>query len=90
MVFIDFIGDIKKALDIQGDLGQKLEKANFEIDKRKWNAHLTLCRIKNDDQFQVPDFAAPKIDFTVDSIDLMKSKLTLSGAEYTVLESYKI
>jgi len=90
VVFIDCFGDIDKAIEIQKELGQNLQNLNLEIDKRAWKAHLTICRIKNNEQFKIPDFDTPKLKFKVSSIDLMKSKLTPSGAEYSVLESFAL
>lgn len=90
VIFIDCTGDTDKALSIQKELGQTLQDLNFEIDTRPWRSHLTLCRVKNNEKFKIPDFDPPKIEFKVNSIDLMKSKLTPRGAEYSILETFAL
>jgi len=90
VVYIDCIGNIEQALNIQNSIELELEKLDLETENRPWKAHLTLCRIKNNERFKLPDFEPPKLEFEVKAIDLMKSKLTSRGPEYTVLESFDL
>ena len=89
-VYINCVGDIQKASELQKDIGIGIQQLKLAIDKRKWQTHITICRIKKNEKFTEPDFKTPQLEFKVNTIELMKSKLTPQGAEYTVLESYDL
>lgn len=77
---------------IVNELNKKLSYYSIPIEKRKFKAHLTLLRIKND----VPkDFITkfsnaelPEINFTSNEIVLMKSELTSKGSTYKEIKKY--
>jgi 2'-5' RNA ligase len=76
---------------LQKELGQELEKIGFEIDKRRFNAHITVCRNKN--PFRPLNLKLPELNplsFTANSFELMKSNLLSDGAEYEVVESFNL
>ncbi|RJR32156.1 RNA 2',3'-cyclic phosphodiesterase [Candidatus Parcubacteria bacterium] len=79
------------ALKLQKEIGKKLSDSGFAIDNRSWKSHLTICRIKNSEKFYIDDkIIIPQLTFEVRSIDLMQSKLTPPGPEYSVIESFKL
>ena len=77
---------------IVDQLNQRLSMFSIPIEKRKFKAHLTLLRIKND----VPkDFISkfsnvelPEFNFTANEIVLMKSELSSSGSTYKEIHKY--
>lgn len=82
---------------IKTDIEQSLsENINFELDKKGFNPHITLARLRIwDFQKMNPEertIQQPNQDlsFNVKSIDIMQSVLKKTGAEYTILESIKL
>jgi 2'-5' RNA ligase len=83
-------------------LAEKLKKAMAEsgilrkIEQREFSPHITLARIKTFQWRRMEPEEKPEIekeislDFEVNSIEVMESKLKPSGAEYTILESAKL
>lgn len=82
--------------DLQKSIEKKLAPLGWAKEKRKFTGHLTVCRIKNSsagvrlaklaDDFS--DFHAGLIG--VDSVIVYQSRLTPTGAIYTVLGKYKL
>ena len=74
------------------ELGKKLSMIGLNIDKRPWEPHITIGRVKR----RVPGlnrlFSKPinLKKFIVDSFELMESKLKPDGPEYKIVESYKL
>lgn len=66
-------------------------KMNLDIDLRRWHPHITLGRAKSQinsqifSQYGIKD----KLIFKVNSFELMESNLTPTGAEYSVIKSFK-
>jgi len=66
-------------------------KMNLDIDLRRWHPHTTLGRAKSQinsqifSQYGIKD----KLIFKVNSFELMESNLTPTGAEYSVIKSFK-
>lgn len=83
------IGDsiIKK---IQTQIGRQLDELGIETDKRPWQMHITLARLKIPVKIQIPNITVQKLNFKVESIDLMKSELSRQGAHYTIIESFPL
>lgn len=79
---------------LQSLLGEKLAKLNIEVDRRPWQSHLTLGRVKQADgkftseQKEQQELTA--LTFKVDSFELMESELTRSGPIYKEVISYKL
>ncbi len=78
-------------------LEEELEKRGFPAEKREFQCHLTLARVKRlregrevlEDlikKFREHQFCS----FWVDSLNIMKSELKKEGASYTVLEEIKL
>lgn len=82
----------KSTNSIVDELNQRLSKFTIPIENRKFKAHLTLLRIKDD----VPkDFInnfsnaeLPKINFISNEIVLMKSELFSNGSTYKEIKKY--
>lgn len=84
---------------LQKDLEASLSNSNnipFSPEKRPFSPHITLARIKTWSWRQIDPEERPEVDemvninFKVSSIELMESKLKKEGAEYTILESFKL
>lgn len=80
--------------DLVTELNGKLIKFSIPIEKRKFNPHITLLRIKN-----VPginfvnnfkNFTFKPILFYASSITLYKSILHSKGSEYIKIKNYKL
>jgi 2'-5' RNA ligase len=76
-------------------LESRLATIDFEKEKRRFAPHLTLGRVKYDDDFsplfaylaQMP-FSA--LSFQVDELALIRSRLYPDGAQYTTLEKFSL
>lgn len=81
------------------NLGQALAdspKISFKPENRETIPHVTLARIKEWEWRRIEPEERPEVgesinlSFEVKSIELMESVLKKSGAEYKILESYKL
>jgi len=77
------------------DLDQKLEKEiGFRPEKREFNPHITVGRIRKWQFKAIPLDERPEIErdielkFKVNSIELMESFLKRTGPEYKIIESF--
>ncbi len=72
--------------DLQKELGEELKKNGFEVEKRKWIAHVTLGRAKGIiDTNKWKDAKIPNQPFAISKVELMESRLAPEGARYFVL-----
>lgn len=84
------------------EIAKKLKKEMAEsgilrkVEQREFSPHITLARIKSFWWKRIEPEERPEIereialDFEVNSIEIMESKLKKTGAEYTTLESAKL
>jgi 2'-5' RNA ligase len=76
------------------ELDRRMQKYGIETDKREFNAHLTLLRIKQDvsEKFiqRIKTHLFEKINFTASSISLVQSRLSKEGATYTNLKTFEL
>jgi 2'-5' RNA ligase len=76
------------------DLNQKLGKFSIPAEKRKFNPHITLLRIKNDPGINFvnnfKNFTFEPILFTTNSVTLYKSILHPVASEYIEIKNYKL
>ncbi len=86
----------KDLLDLQEDLETQLAFAGWPEENRKFEGHLTLCRIKN---FQAgiklaqlaKEYEKYNLDVvSVDSVCIFQSELTPQGPVYTLLGKYNL
>ncbi len=90
VVFVG-LNDSGEVERIQAEMGKELAGLGFEIDRRPWHPHVTLVRANGAVRAEL--FAKQEIramEFGVGSIKLMESELKPDGAEYTILESFKL
>ena len=79
-------------------LNRELEQRNFEVDKRPFSPHLTLARVKHplspEEQQCLQRLLhkkqAPSPLYPVNSLNVMKSELSRTGAKYTCLQEYSL
>ncbi|MFA5133602.1 MAG: RNA 2',3'-cyclic phosphodiesterase [Patescibacteria group bacterium] len=89
VLFVDICGGIAQLDDLKNKLGGKLEQEGFRIDKRPFNGHITLARVKE----KIPELIInelPRGEWEISRFDLMESKLSPKGATYTILESFSL
>ena len=76
------------------ELNDRLNKFSIPIEKRKFNPHITLLRIKNDpgNNFvnNFKNFTFKPILFKANSISLYKSILHPEGSIYSEIKNYKL
>ena len=81
-------------VDIQDAVDEYCELFGFEREKRKFHPHLTLLRIKGNENFVLlENIAQTKITpliFTAKTISLMKSELRRTGSAYTIIKSFEL
>lgn len=78
--------------NIHQALGQALEKFGLEIDRRPYQGHITLARLKFPAALHGLEKTGEKISFNfkVASIDLVESHLSRSGPTYTIAKKFKL
>lgn len=79
---------------IVDELNQRLAKYSIPVEKRRFKAHITLLRIKQNiseefiRKFKNAEFS--EINFIANEIALMQSKLSPQGSEYTEIKKYNL
>ncbi|MDP3245106.1 MAG: RNA 2',3'-cyclic phosphodiesterase [bacterium] len=78
--------------NIHRTLGQILEKHNIKIDKRPYQGHITLTRLKFPVAVCGLEKTGEKISFDcpIKSVDLMQSCLSRSGPTYMIVKSFNL
>ena len=76
-------------------IDEQLEALGFEKEKRRFSPHLTLGRVKYPEDFSnvfdyLKDHPFEPDTLNVEEIVFMRSELKPTGAEYTVIQSYKL
>lgn len=83
-----------KINSLVSELNLRLEKFGIEKDKRNFNGHLTLLRIKKrvSENFikSFKELKFESIQFSCNKIALIESELKPSGSEYKVLKIYEL
>ncbi len=84
----------ERVLELVDNLNSKLEKFGIKPEKRKFNPHLTLMRIKKhpDESFinEINNSSLEGIEFIANKISLMKSTLTKHGSTYNELNVFEL
>lgn len=79
---------------IVDELNNRMEKFGIDSEKRKFKAHLTLLRIKQEvtENFiqRIKSYEFEKINFTANKIALVQSQLSIEGARYQDLKTYEL
>lgn len=76
--------------NLQKKLTKSLEQNNFPNEHRFWTPHITICRIKEPRQIDLKNWAFDNYSFEVNTIDLMESKLGVSGPAYSIIRSFDL
>lgn len=84
----------KGIIKIVDEVNSFFERYFISKDKRKFNPHLTLLRIKNnpgnDFVNKFKNYTFNSINFIADSITLYKSELHSDGSKYFEIKNYKL
>jgi 2'-5' RNA ligase len=80
-------------LDLQREVEENLASEGFPKEQRKFSPHLTLARVKYGDNLdrvmkEFSEYQFPQILLKVERLDIMRSDLKPTGAEYSVQKSY--
>ena len=94
IIWVDAKGDLDKLTDLQKQIESNMEQLGFAREDRDFTPHLTIGRVRDyvspDDRKKIGQvlsqtaFASAQV-ITVNSVNLMKSQLTNTGAIYTRL-----
>lgn len=83
--------DGNRLLHLQKNIGKELETIGIKIDTRPWKTHITFARLRRPAPLPLAQFKKFKpLQFSITSIDLMKSELYRSGPIYTVIKKILI
>lgn len=79
--------------DIHQWIEDQLFPLGFAKEKRRFSPHLTLGRVKNQEDFSelysfLDQQPFKKVIFNVDKLSFMRSELKPTGAEYSVIHEY--
>ena len=84
----------KELLELQSLINDNCEKLGYEKEKRSFNSHLTLLRIKGNENLskleEMKEFKFPSINFLAKTISLIKSELKPTGSVYTIIKSFEL
>lgn len=72
------------------DLGKALRRAEFELERRPFAAHVTLIRKARAPRAPGTLPPLPRVDWPVDEFVLVRSMLASEGAQYAVLERFPL
>ncbi len=76
---------------LQKIIEQALRYMQIEINEKPWQMHLTFARTKAPIKLPASfNKKVPDLEFNVEYIDLIKSVLTPTGPEHTVLNKYSL
>jgi len=94
IIWVDAKGDLDKLTDLQKQIESNMEQLGFAREDRDFTPHLTIGRVRDyvspDDRKKIGQvlsqtaFASAQV-ITVNSVNLVKSQLTNTGAIYTRL-----
>ncbi len=84
----------KSLFELQNKVEDSIELLGYQREKRKFTPHITLLRIKGNEDFlkvnSFKEYSLPKIEFNIEKILLLKSILKPSGSEYSVIKSFNL
>lgn len=91
------VGESSEAFGkLQADLDNSFSGTSFKRKGKAYSLHITLARIRKWDFKKIEVEERPQVEedvsleFEVDSVEVMESKLKRSGAEYAVLQSFPL
>jgi len=80
----------KRLIDFQRELKVALKTLPVTLDKRVWRPHITLGRGKNRAKLSIPRLGINEKTFPLSRVQLIESELTTSGANYNIINEYKL
>lgn len=99
IIWVGLNGELDRLQKLQQSIDKELVKLGFSVEKRGFSPHLTIARMRDrakasDRQdmgrlVENTDFKC-NIDFSIDSVNLMKSQLTREGPIYSRLGSVNL
>jgi len=99
VVWVGIEGDIEPLRTLHNNIGRVLAPLGFPPEKRAFSPHLTLGRVREEaspgEKRRLGENVAAlktevKLPFEVESLSLMRSKLTREGALYSCLASFAL
>jgi RNA 2',3'-cyclic 3'-phosphodiesterase len=99
IVWVGLHGDIEALQDLQKKIESNISPLGFPTERRPFRPHLTLARLRETASPQIRQTLGDrlsqtkienKLTFKVNSVNLMRSQLTRSGAIYTCLCSVEL
>lgn len=75
---------------MQRSIDKALSNMGFEKEKRPFQPHVTLCRIKGSKKMDLVFPEVERISFEVNELILFESRLTPKGAFYTPLKQFPL
>jgi RNA 2',3'-cyclic 3'-phosphodiesterase len=99
VIWVGLIGDLERLQVLQENIELYVAPLGFPTEKRRFTAHLTLARVRESvTPFQRQALGKviagtqtePNLPVEVNSISLMRSRLTPAGAIYTKLSSVEL
>lgn len=86
---VDVNGEAKRLRDF---IHEKIVLHGISSDFKMWRPHVTLGRVKEDNRIDLGLLNANirNVEWMVDGVDLVDSKLTQKGSLYTIIKSYTL
>jgi len=75
---------------LREEIGEGIKKIGLKIDKRSWQPHVTIARVKKSIKLKIEGLKLPNLIFKVESIELMRSDLQKDGPVYSIISSYNL
>lgn len=80
--------------NLRNEINLSFKKLGFEIDEKRFRPHITLLRIKGNEDFnKIKQFLSYDLqinEFTCNQISLVKSELNRNGSVYTIIKSFNL
>jgi len=86
VVWLGLKGDTDSLSDIAVSVDRACSEIGFSLEKRRFNAHITLGRLKVPSVVNL-EMQTEGVNFAVNAVNLYQSELLKTGAHYTVLHS---
>jgi len=95
VIWIDLEKNRERLITLAGEIDTSLFEIGFKSDNRPFKPHLTLGRIKTEDDLErltdyLSNYKLGKKDIIFDSLSLIKSTLTNDGPIYKTLHTIKL
>ncbi|MCB0036880.1 MAG: RNA 2',3'-cyclic phosphodiesterase [Anaerolineales bacterium] len=91
VIWVGVDGDVKPLQTLKSQLDQALEPLGWQPEKRRYNPHLTLGRVKDSHAIgrAFLPFGKPvqTLEFTATAVHLFSSTLTPQGAQYDIVHT---